>query len=136
MASHKVVFHFPVEQLNRPVINELVRTYDLEFNILRAEVRPSEQGFVVLELTGDEGNFRQGLEWVESLGVRTQPLKEDVVRNEEKCIHCGACVTHCPVDALVVLDRDSQRVEFLADDCIGCGICVKICPPRAMEVQF
>jgi Pyruvate/2-oxoacid:ferredoxin oxidoreductase delta subunit len=135
MASHKVVFHFPVEQLNRPVISELVRTYDLEFNILRAEVKPSEQGFVVLELTGEEENFRQAIEWVESLGVRTQPLSEDVVRIEEKCTHCSACVTHCPVAALVV-DSVTKRVEFVHDACIGCGICVQICPPRAMQIQF
>jgi L-aspartate semialdehyde sulfurtransferase ferredoxin len=135
MGSHKVVLHFPVEQLNRPVINDLVKTYDLEFNILRAEVTPSEQGFVVLELTGEEDNFRRGMEWVESLGVRMQPLSEDVVRVEGKCTHCGACVTHCPVEALVV-DRGTQRVDFLHDACIGCGICVKICPPRAMVVRF
>jgi len=135
MASHKVVLHFPVNQLNRPVVNELVRTYDLEFNILRAEVTPSEQGLLVLELSGEEDNFRRGIEWVEGLGVRTQPLSEDVVRIEDKCTHCSACVVHCPVDALVV-DPETRRVDFIKETCIACGICVSICPPRAMQVQF
>ncbi len=135
MASHKVVLHFPVQQLNRPVVNELVRTYDLEFNILRAEVTPKEQGVLVLELTGEEESFRRGMEWIESVGVRTQPLSEDVVRIEEKCTHCSACVTHCPVEALVV-DRKTYRVDFIKDACIACGICVDVCPPRAMQVEF
>jgi ferredoxin len=135
MASHKVVLHFPLHQLNRPVVNELIKTYDLDFNILRAEVTPEEKGFVVLELTGEEDSYQQGVEWLDSLGVTVQPLSEDVVRDERKCTHCGACVTMCPVEALIV-DPETRRIEFDHDACIGCGICVKICPPRAMVVQF
>ena len=76
MASHKVVLHFPLHQLNRPVVNDLVRTYDLEFNILRAEVTPDEKGFVALELTGDTDKFKAGIAWVEELGVTVEPLSE------------------------------------------------------------
>ncbi len=135
MASHKVVLHFPLHQLNRPVVNELIKTYDLDFNILRAEVTPEEKGFVVLELTGEEESYQQGVKWLDSLGVTVQPLSEDVVRDEQKCTHCGACVTMCPVEALIV-DPETRRIEFDHDACIGCGICVRICPPRAMVVQF
>ena len=135
MASHKVVLHFPLHQLNRPVVNELIKTYDLDFNILRAEVTPDEKGFVVLELSGEEDSYQQGVEWLDSLGVTVQPLSEDVVRNEDKCTHCGACVTMCPVEALIV-DPETRRIGFDHDTCIGCGICVDICPPRAMVVQF
>ncbi|MGQ9729864.1 MAG: 4Fe-4S binding protein [Candidatus Zipacnadales bacterium] len=135
MASHKVVLHFPLHQLNQPVVCNLVRQYDLEFNILRAEVTPNERGFVVLELTGEEENFQRGVAWLDTLGVTVQPLSEDVIRDEERCTQCGACVTMCPVEALVK-DPQTQVVEFDHDACIGCGICVKICPPRAMVVQF
>lgn len=135
MASHKVVLHFPLHQLNRPVVNELIKTYDLDFNILRAEVTPAERGFVVLELTGEEGSYQQGVRWLDSLGVTVQPLSEDVVRDEDKCTHCGACVTMCPVDALTV-EPETRRIDFDHDACIGCGHCVKICPPRAMRVEF
>ncbi len=135
MASHKVVLHFPLHQLNRPVVNELIKTYDLDFNILRAEVTPDEKGFVVLELTGEEDSYQEGIKWLDSLGVTVQPLSEDVVRDEDKCTHCGACVTMCPVEALIV-DPDTRRIDFDHDLCIGCGICVDICPPRAMVVRF
>ncbi|MBM3499983.1 MAG: 4Fe-4S dicluster domain-containing protein [Armatimonadetes bacterium] len=135
MASHKVVLHFPLHQLNQPVVNNLIKRYDLDFNILRAEVTPNERGFVVLELTGEEQNFCDGLAWLDTLGVTVQPLSEDVVRLDDRCTHCGACVTSCPVDALYV-DRPSQAVIFDQEACIGCGICVDVCPPRAMVVQF
>jgi len=136
MASHKVVLHFPLHQLNRPVVNDLVKTYNLEFNILRAEVRPDEKGFVVLELSGDEGKYKEGIAWLDTLGVTVQPLSEEVTRNEDRCTHCGACVIHCPVAALAKDESGSQVVNFDQDKCIGCGICVKICPPRAMVVTF
>jgi len=135
MPSHKVVLHFPLHQLNQPVVNNLVKGYDLDFNILRAEVTPNEKGFVVIELSGEEGNFRRGVEWLDTLGVTVQPLSEDVVRLDERCTHCGACVTSCPVEALYV-DRPSQTVVFDQGACIGCGICVDICPPRAMVIRF
>jgi len=135
MASHKVVLRFPLHQLNRPVVNDLIKTHDLDFNILRAEVTPDEKGFVVLELTGEEDNFREGVTWLDSLGVTVQPLSEDVIRVEERCTHCGACVTSCPVEALYV-ERPSQRVIFDQATCIACGICVKVCPPKAMAIRF
>ena len=135
MAAHKVVLHFPLHQLNQPVVNRLVKEFDLDFNILRAEVTPDEKGFVVLELTGEEERFRQGLAWLDTVGVRVEPLSEDVVRLDERCTHCGACVTSCPVEALHV-ERPSQRVLFDRDVCIACGICVKICPPKAMAIRF
>lgn len=135
MASHKVVLHFPLHQLNRPVVNELIKKFDLDFNILRAEVTPDVKGFVVLELTGEEDNFRRGVEWLDTLGVTVQPLSEDVVRLEDRCTHCGACVTSCPVEALYV-ERPSHRIIFDQDSCIACGICVKICPAKAMAIEF
>jgi ferredoxin len=135
MASHKVVLHFPLHQLNQPVVNNLIKQFDLDFNILRAEVTPDEKGFVVLELTGEEESYRRGVEWLDTLGVTVQPLSEDVVRIEDRCTHCGACVTSCPVASLHV-ERPSQRVVFDRDACIGCGICVEVCPPRAMVIDF
>jgi ferredoxin len=121
--------------LNRPVVNDLVRTYDLEFNILRAEVTPDEKGFVALELTGDTDKFKAGIAWVEELGVTVEPLSEDVTRKDDRCTQCGACVTSCPVQALA-RNPENQHIGFDQDKCIGCGICVKVCPPRAMVVTF
>jgi len=135
MAAHKVVLHFPAVQVDQPVMNQLVRTYDLDFNILRAHVTPQEEGLLVIELSGDEERFEQALEWVRSLGVRTQPLEEDVVRLADRCTDCGACVTHCPTEALHA-DPDTREVAFDKELCIACGLCVPACPPRAMVLQF
>ena len=135
MASQRTVFHFPRQLIDQPIISRLVREYDLDFNILRANITPESEGLLVLELTGEEGKLRAGLEYVEGLGVQTQRLTQDVSRDETTCTHCGACVTICPVGALSV-NRETQEVLFDADKCIACELCVPICPPRAMLVQF
>jgi len=135
MASQRTVFHFPQQLIDEPIISRLVREYDLEFNILRANITPASEGLLVLELSGEESKLQQGLAYVQSLGVRTLRLAQNVSRDEATCTHCGACITICPTDALRV-DRATQEVLFDAEQCIACELCVPICPPRAMMVQF
>ncbi len=135
MVSKRIVLHFPHRLVDQPIVCKLVKDYDLEFNILKAYVTPQEEGLMVLELTGKEENFNQGIEYLQSCGVRIQPLSQDVIRNETKCTDCGVCVPICPTGALVI-DSLTRKVHFYDNKCIACELCVKICPPRAMEVHF
>jgi L-aspartate semialdehyde sulfurtransferase ferredoxin len=133
--SKRIVLHFPNRLVDQPIVCKLVKDYDLQFNILKAYVTPQEEGLMVLELTGKEENFNQGIEYLQSCGVKIQPLSQDVIRNETKCTDCGVCVPICPTGALVV-DPLTRKVHFYDNKCIACELCVKICPTRAMEVHF
>lgn len=135
MISRKIVLHFPQASVDQPIVYKLVKDFDLQFNILKAFVTPQEEGLMVLELSGKKENFSKGLEYLESCGLRIQPLSQDVVRDETKCTHCGVCVPVCPTQALVV-DPQTRKIIFHNKKCIACELCVKICPPRAMEVHF
>ena len=135
MVSKRIVLHFPHRLVDQPIICKLVKDYDLEFNILKAYVTPQEEGLMVLELTGEDANFNKGIEYLQSCGVRIQPLSQDVIRNETKCTDCGVCVPICPTGALVI-DSLTRKVHFYDNKCIACELCVKICPTRAMEVHF
>ncbi|MFA5355893.1 MAG: NIL domain-containing protein [Candidatus Omnitrophota bacterium] len=135
MPSKRIVLHFPHRLVDQPIVYKLVKEYDLQFNILKAYVTPQEEGLMVLELTGKEDNFKKGVEYLQSCGVRIQPLSQDVIRNQSKCTDCGACVPICPTGALVV-DPITRKVLFYDNKCIACELCVKICPTRAMEVRF
>lgn len=135
MVRHKVVLHFPHEQVDKPIVSRLVRDYGLDFNILKASITPREEGLLVLELTGEEADYLRGLQYLRSCGVSIQPLSQDIRRNEEKCTHCGACLAVCPTSALE-LDPATMRVEFDEEECVACELCVKACPPRAMEIHY
>ena len=44
----------------------------------------------------------------------------------EECVHCGKCVTICPMDCDPTRDPNSP-------ECIRCGECVAVCPTRALQ---
>lgn len=133
--SHRIVLHFPRRLVDQPIIYRLVKDYDLVFNILKASVTPEEEGLLVMELSGGQEEYEKGIQYLVEAGVKVQPLSQDIVRNEAKCTHCGACITICPYGALA-LDPSTREVNFYQDKCIACELCIKACPPRAMEVHF
>lgn len=133
--SRIVVLKFPRSVVYQPIVYKLVKDYDLELNILKASISPKEQGLMVLELTGAEENYKKGTDFLQEIGVDIQPISQDVVRDEERCTHCGACVVICPTEALY-FERPSMRVNFDSSKCIGCEYCILACPPRAMALSF
>ena len=133
--TKKIVLHFPQNLVNQPIICRLVKDFDLEFNILKASVTPEKEGLLVLELSGEEKKYQEGLEFLQKIGLKIQLLSQDITRNEERCTHCGACVTICPTAALS-FDTKTRKVNFDNSKCIACELCIKACPPRAMEVRF
>lgn len=133
--AKRIVLHFPKRLVDRPIVYRLIKDHNLEFNILKAQVTPEEEGVMVLELKGEQADYDQGIRYLTEAGVKIQSLSQDVIRNEARCTHCGACLTVCPTDAFK-LDPQTRRVNFDDEKCIACGICLKACPPRAMEVHF
>ena len=133
--SRRIVLHFPKRLVDKPIIYRLIKDYDLEFNILKASVTPEEEGLMVLELSGEQKQYDEGIRYLIETGVRIGSLSQDVVRNEERCTHCGACITICPTAAFE-LEPLTRRVNFYNEKCLACGLCIKACPPRAMEVHF
>ena len=133
--SKRVVLHFPRPLVDQPIIYRLVKDFDLMFNILKASVTPKEEGLLVLELSGEQEDYDKGVRYLTKVGVEIQPLSRDMRFNQERCTHCGACITICPTDAFV-LEPSTRWVRFLDEKCIACGLCIKACPPRAMEMRI
>ncbi len=135
MISKRIVLHFPKTLVDRPIISRLVKEYDLEFNILKANITPREEGLLVLELKGKDKSYRDAVDYLKKMGVRVKLVSQDVTRDEDRCTHCGACVTICPTDALVK-DTATQEINFNKEECIACELCIPACPVEAMEVRF
>jgi ferredoxin len=133
--AKRIVLRFPQRLVDRPIVSRLVKDYNLDFNILKASVTQDDEGLMVLELSGQQNDYDRGIRYLTTSGVQIQSLSQDVLRNEERCTHCGACVTVCPPHAFEV-DPVTRRVLFNDEKCVACGLCIKACPPRAMEVHF
>lgn len=133
MAPSKVVLRFPAAIADKPIIFHLVKDYDLMINILKANINPHKEGTMVLDVVGEK--TEAGLDFLRRQGVGVQPLMEDIVRNEERCTHCGACTAICPTGALY-LERPAMFVRFDSEACVVCQLCVRACPMHAMEVRF
>ncbi len=129
------ILRFPKEASDQPIIYQLVRQYDVEFNILKADILPQRDGFLILELKGKQQNIKEALSYVRDIGVQAERLSGKIRRDEEKCFQCGVCTGTCPVSALHI-KRPEMSVVFEPDLCTGCGLCVAVCPVRAMEVSL
>ena len=133
--SRRIVLHFPPHVTGQPVVYRLARDFDLSFNLLKASVSPGEEGLLIMELSGDQENYDKGIQYLIETGVKIQFLSQDVIRDEAKCTHCGACVNLCPTGAFS-LEPKTRKVLFDHAKCVVCGLCVKACPPRAMRLYF
>jgi len=133
--SRRIVLHFPERLVEQPIICRLARDFNLEFNILKAAVTPNEEGLLVLELNGEQKDYDRGIQYLTETGIRIQSLSQNVIRNEERCTHCGACITICPTGAFII-EPSTRLVDFSDTKCIVCGLCIKACPLRAMELKF
>jgi ferredoxin len=134
MVSKKIVLHFSEQTSNQPIVYRLVKDYSLEFNILKANIDYKKEGLLILELKGEEKDYGNGIKYLEEAGIKIQPLSQDIVKDEKRCIDCGVCIPLCPSDALV-FDRE-RKVIFEDKRCIACEMCVKACPQKAMELFF
>jgi len=133
--AKKIVLHFPQQTIDKPIVSALVREFGLDFNILKASISPGEEGLMIMELTGEQKNYNRGIKYLREAGLEIQYLSQDVLRNEDRCTHCGACITMCPTRAFT-LEEKTRRVLFDNSRCIVCELCVRACPPRAMELKF
>ncbi len=135
MYNRIYLLRFPKNASNEPIIYQLVKQYDVEFNILKADILPQREGLMILELKGIKGNVLKALEYLAERGVQVERLAASIRRDDEKCFQCGVCTGVCPVGALS-LHRPDMAVLFDADKCTGCSLCVPICPVRAMELSL
>ena len=64
--------------VNEPVIYQLGKQFEIVTNIRRADVT-REQGWVLLEVTGEPDELDRGVAYLESRGVKVEPAEGDVV---------------------------------------------------------
>lgn len=64
--------------VKEPVIYQLGRKFEIVTNIRRADVA-HDQGWVLLEVSGDPEELDRGVTYLEERGVRVEPAEGDLV---------------------------------------------------------
>ena len=131
----KLALTFPKELVSEPITYRLIKDYDIVVNIIKAKITPYEEGRLDLEVSGDRDAINRGINYLVNVGVKVDPLIEEIRWNPERCNHCTVCVPLCPVGAFEV-ERKERTVSFNREKCIACGVCVQACPYRAIEICF
>ncbi|MDL2207182.1 4Fe-4S binding protein [Desulfovibrio sp. OttesenSCG-928-M16] len=123
---------FTPENSNKPVMCHVVRHFDVTYNITAAQTTPGKEGYLTVELWGEDAKCRAALDYLREQGIIVAPAKHHVSRHDELCMHCGMCLSLCPVDALTV-DPSSRLVLFNEEECTACGMCTRVCPVGALH---
>lgn len=134
MYSKILILRFPKTEAKKPIVCNLTKNHNLVFNILNAAILPRKEGIMVLELSGNKKNFREGVKYLRDQGIIVENASQEIKRDKKKCTHCGACTAVCPTSALAVKQPD-MSIEFNQKKCSICELCVPACPTRAMEVR-
>jgi len=132
MAKGRFVLIFPPSLVEEPVTYHLVKDYGILINILRARITPKEEGRLVIEMSG---NLEPAIKYLETQGVKVEPIAREILLDEELCIHCGACAGVCFPKALTI-DTETWELKFNREKCTLCEFCLKACPVGAISSKF
>ena len=135
MYKKMLVLRFPAEVTDQPLICSMTLEFNLCFNILKAEIFPGQDGLMILELWGLKKDVVEGLKYLRKQGVEVKTVDQEISRNFDICIQCGACTGICPTNALY-MNKETMEVMFDPKKCTACELCVLICPVKAMEISF
>jgi ABC-type methionine transport system ATPase subunit len=73
MATRRLRLSYPPSLLREPVVYQLIRRFDLQVNILRAQIE-LEEGWLEVELKGSKAVLDQAQAWLQQQGIDLQPV--------------------------------------------------------------
>jgi ferredoxin len=135
MASEKLILNFPKEVVTKPIVYHVVKDFNLEFNILRAEITPNLEGRMLLEIRGKKEKIEECKAFLKKEGVRVREATQEIILDKELCVNCGVCASLCFGNALIV-NKNTYEISFNKDECLLCGICLDGCPVKALKSKI
>lgn len=131
MMTKKILLSFPQKAAGQPMAMELIKTYHLDFSILKAFIDDNIKGTLLLEIKGTEADIEAGIVYLREHQIGVRDIESVIEVDQAKCVSCGACTAVCAVDALE-MTADWSLVHH-DDKCLECMLCVKACPMRAIH---
>jgi ferredoxin len=128
----KLHMRFPAALTTTPVTYELIRTFDLKLNILKANIDFNLIGTILYDVEGSSKNIADALAYLEAEGLEIDLIPSVITIDEKRCTDCGLCTSVCGIKALTIAAPD-WKLNFDSGKCIGCNHCIPVCPTRAIS---
>jgi L-aspartate semialdehyde sulfurtransferase ferredoxin len=69
---------YPRILIKEPILYQLVKKFDLVFNIRGASVS-EEMGLVAVEFEGTQEQIERALAWLRQIGVTVEPIEKNII---------------------------------------------------------
>ena len=119
----KLILKYPLSLDEMPYTAEIIIETGVKLSIDSAS-----RGELIIDVPKDKADHVAEL--FREKGVEVRKLMKLIAWNEERCVHCGACISVCPKE--VFKFDPTWRINVDEENCIRCEICVKACPLSAL----
>jgi len=73
MPTRTLRLNYPPSLLQQPIINQLIRRFDLTVNILQAHIT-LEEGWIEIQATGESASLDEAVAWLANEGLTIEAL--------------------------------------------------------------
>ena len=67
--KRRVVLTFPQQLLDKPIIYQLIKDFNLIVNLLKVKITPKEEGVMVLDLEGEHIKLEKALKYLKKIEI-------------------------------------------------------------------
>lgn len=134
MIQKRYKLRFSDENLQESVAYILVSKFNIQPNILRAEVR-DDGGVMVLEMKGTQENIDASVMYLSDAGISIRAFDKQILKDQDACVDCGACISVCPTKCFTP-DPETWEIVLNYEKCIACGTCLNACPFHALSLPL
>lgn len=76
----KLNLTFPSERVNQPVLAQVIKNFDVDVDVRRADVEANVGGYIMLQMSGTESQIDSAIAFMKTLGVGVGFLGTDEVQ--------------------------------------------------------
>ncbi|MDH7594061.1 MAG: 4Fe-4S binding protein [Methanomicrobiales archaeon] len=124
----KLLLTYSKRKGGEPIIARIVKETGVLITVERANI-DTLAGEVLIDVPDESA--RMICDLIKSRGAEVRILEQGIVRDENECVDCGACISICPKDVFY-MDHE-WKVQLRKGRCILCGRCIVACPHRALS---